>query len=398
MSPGRCASSRRLSASLSTWRIRRGRILASLRLPPELHAGQGPGARLKQADSAGYSLFAERINVGGNVFLDNGFSATGTVSFSFARIGRSLRIIPETLAEGGNSTAFDGSSLNVASTLLWAPRRHVLNAVSLEGAIASELEDHWTAERPDGYWPTGGLLDLNGFVYNRIVGTDQPTVSQRLAWIRSQYPWPPSAGSRSKTPRRPIATQPYSQLERVYRAAGQDRQATTVAIAMRRDIRHYGDIALIGRFGNWLMDYTVSYGYQPWRALVSLVTVYGSVVVLAWIAQRYNAAIVPIPQNAAGIHGTLSAGMCTSSYPCFNAAGYAFDTVIPVINLHESDYWRPNPATTWGMILWVSSMLGAIYGWILALLAGGGSARVLAVLGAAPPPGQDSPRSQPVNP
>jgi len=290
----------------------------SLRLNDAEIAGQlvCSGARLEQADPTGYSLFAERINVGGNVFLDDRFSATGAVSFSFARIGRSLRIIPENFAEGDNRTAFDGSSMNVASTLLWAPSKHVLGAVSLEGAVASELEDHWTAERADGYWPTGGLLRLNGFVYGRIVGTDQATVSQRLAWIRSQYPWSPSAGPHPKTPRQPIAAQPYSQLEWVYRAAGQDRQATTVAIAMRQDIRHYGDIAFIGRFGNWLMDYTVRYGYQPWRALVSLVAVYVSVVALALIAQNYNAAIVPIPQNAAGIHGTLSAGHCVNNYPC----------------------------------------------------------------------------------
>lgn len=367
----------------------------SLRLNDAAIAGQlvCTSARLRQADSSGYSLFAERISVGGNVFLDDGFAAAGTVSFSFASLGRSLRIIPESFTEAHDSTAFDGSSMNVAGTLLWAPSKPVQGAVSLEGATTGELEDHWTAERPNAYWPTGGLLHMNGFVYNRIVGTNQATVRERLAWIRGQYAWTLGGGSSQKARRHPIATQPYSQLERVYRAAGQDRQATSVAIAMRRDIRRHADIALIGRAGNWLMDYTVRYGYQPWRALASLATVYVSVVIVALIAQRYNAAIVPIPQNAVGISGALSAGKCTSSYPCFNAAGYAFDTVVPVINLHEADYWRANPATTWGLILWLFSIIGAIYGWLLALLAGGGSARVLAVLGGAPPPGQDSSRS-----
>ena len=349
------------------------------------------GARLERAFGDDYSLSAERIAVGGSVYLGDGFSAAGPVSLSSGRVGGSLWLMPRRLTERDDSIAFDGSGMNVASTLLWRPEEQVAGLVNLQAAVAQELEDYWTA-RHNGYWPVGGRLRLNGFTYARIGGDNQATVGQRVAWIRSQYGQPAVNGLASNAGFMPVAyaAQPYSQLEKAYRAAGQYSQANITAIAMRRDLRQLGDLSWVAKFGNWLMDTTVRYGYQPWRALTALAMVYIVVLVVAFFAQHQKGSIVPVPQNAAGIQAKLSPQQCTSVYPCFSAAGYAFDTVVPIINLHQADYWRPNPSTPWGSVLLIISTLGAIEGWALALLAGGGSARVLAALGSPAPPTQDN--------
>ncbi len=60
------------------------------------------------------------------------------------------------------------------------------------------------------------------------------------------------------------------------------------------------------------------------------------------------------------------------NYPCFNPYGYAFDTVVPIINLHQADYWRPNAANAWGYVcLWVF-WVGTVFGWLAVTLAAAG--------------------------
>jgi hypothetical protein len=78
-----------------------------------------------------------------------------------------------------------------------------------------------------------------------------------------------------------------------------DGRARKVAIARRADLRKYGELNPYRKFGNWLLDKTIKYGYQTWRAGVVLVVVF-----VAFL------------------------------YP----AGYTVDTVIPLINVHQADY------------------------------------------------------------
>ena len=57
-----------------------------------------------------------------------------------------------------------------------------------------------------------------------------------------------------------------------------------------------------------------------------------------------------------------SATQCTSNYPCFYPVGYTIDTVIPIINVHQADYWGPDGHAPWGWVwvggTWVATGLG----------------------------------------
>jgi hypothetical protein len=72
--------------------------------------------------------------------------------------------------------------------------------------------------------------------------------------------------------------------------------------------------------------------------------------------------------NVAGLNPVPSAARCTSAYPCFYPAGYAVDTVIPIINVHQADFWGPSGQVPWGWI-WVAVTWTATgLGWALVTL------------------------------
>jgi hypothetical protein len=294
----------------------------------------GPG-------SDGYALVADRLKVSGDVILDQGFTAAGAISLSSVRVDGSLR---------------------------WEPSEPVAGLVSLEDAVIGELQDSWIGpgrtERHNGFWPAvhKGKLLLDGFTYARIGGAHPAKLEQRLAWLGSQR-----KRTADRTAER-FATQPYEQLAKVYRQAGQDKEAREVAIARRRDLRWYGDLSRSGKFGNWLLDFTIRYGYKTWRAVAGIIVLYAAVLLFLWFA-RYHNAIIPV-QTTTGLHPAPTAGSCSSHYPCFNPFGYAIDTVIPLINVHQADFWGPNEsAGLWGTACVFVTYVGIGFGWAFATLA-----------------------------
>lgn len=186
-------------------------------------------------------------------------------------------------------------------------------------------------------------------------------MTQRLDWIRSQY-----RGRPSGHPAQPFAAQPYRQLSDVYRRAGQEDEARTVEIAMRRDMRSYGNLALAQKTLNWILDTTIRYGFQTGRALAGIALLY-IVVFLAFLAaQHQGSLIVAINLNNPQLHPT--AMQCVTGYPCFYPAGYAFDTVIPLINIHQADYWQVNGHHPFGWAWVLGSWIATALGWFLATL------------------------------
>jgi hypothetical protein len=316
-------------------------------------------ARLTGRDNDGLSLAAYGIQVSGDVWLDKGFTATGGVSLKSARIGRRVWLQGK-LAVDENDLALDAAGAQIADTFLWAPAEQVAGRVSLDGAAVGELDDDWT--RANGFWPTGARLSVKGFTYTRVGGANAANVEERLDWIRSQYPDPVPVGDTQVV----FATQPYEQFAAVCRRAGQDAAARKVAIARRADLRRWGKLNPYRKFGNWLLDKTIKYGYQTWRAGVGLVAVFVVFLALSVLGQHLHV-IVPVG-DIRGLHPVPSATQCTSSYPCFYPAGYTVDTVIPLINVHQAEYWGPDGHAAWGWIWVGGSWVATGLGWALATL------------------------------
>jgi hypothetical protein len=320
------------------------------------------GARLTGSNKYGMALSASEMTTGGSVYLDKKFTAAGAISLVSARIGDSVYLKPAALASG-DKIALDAARAQITGTLDWAPAAQIFGQVKLTGAAVGELDDDWSAGRPNGHWPTGGRLRLDGFAYDRFGGNHPATAKQRLDWIRSQY-------TDSATGKAGFATQPYEQLVAVYQRAGQDAQARDVAIARRADLRRYGELKAFSWAGNLLLDWTIKYGYQAWRAGVGLAIVFVSFLVMSVVAQHHHV-VVPVG-NVAGIQPIPVATQCTSSYPCFYPVGYAIDVVIPIINVHQADNWGLDGHSPggWGWVAgsWAATALG--WAFVTLLVAG----------------------------
>jgi hypothetical protein len=315
------------------------------------------GARIGGQDSGGVALRAGGIQVG-SIYLTDEFAADGKIWLRSARLRGSVYLAPKQPAAG--VTGLDASNAQIAGTLSWMPTAQVAGEVNLAGAAAGELVDDWGSGRHNGYWPVPGHLHLDGFIYGRFSGSSPASVGQRLAWIRSQF----QTGARPGL--EPFATQPYEQLAAVYRRAGQDDEARKVAIARRSDQRKYGNLRPHRKVGDWLLDKSIKYGYQTWRAIIGLIILYAAVWGASYFAQQHGL-ITPVG-NITGLHPAPLATKCTSAYPCFYPAGYAIDTVIPIINIHQADFWGPNGNAPWGWT-WVAGTWAATgLGWGLATL------------------------------
>jgi hypothetical protein len=141
-------------------------------------------------------------------------------------------------------------------------------------------------------------------------------VDKRLEWIRSQYRsvrpqsqaspalFPAALPAQADEKRRrreraaangstKFATQPYQQLANVYLAAGRDADARKVAIARRRDLRAFGNLSRPAWFGNWLLDFTIRYGYRTWRAVIGLAILF-AIVVVFFSFFRLHGGVIPV--------------------------------------------------------------------------------------------------------
>jgi predicted acyltransferase (DUF342 family) len=314
--------------------------------------------------SEGNALVADGLKVGHDVLLGRGFTAAGAISLESACINGSLSASMKKLPDAAAELAFHAPGMQITHELRWMPTEAFTGPVNLEDAQVGQLRDDWAGARgsANGYWPSGGLLRLDGFRYARLGGDHQATAKQRLSWIQSQYLRTAAPGRERR-----FATQPYEQLANVYQQGGQDKEARIIALARRRDIRRYGDLTWYRNTLNWLLDRSIQYGYQTWRAVLALALVYVAAVVIFWTAQHHANLIVPV-MNAGS--GPAPAAMhCTSGYPCFYPAGYAIDVVIPIINVHQASFWGPNGDAPWGDALTVFTWLGTAVGWALATLA-----------------------------
>jgi hypothetical protein len=334
----------------------------------------------------GIALASRGANVGGSVYLDRGFTAAGTVILSRSDIGGSVAchgarlgvskelgsLVCERMKIGGGVVLSEGfvaaGSVSLRDTVIgralrWEPGEQARGQVDLEGARAQYLVDDWSNERVLAYWPEGRLR-LTGFVYDGFGGDSHATVEQRLSWIRSQYRTKPEHSAALMVV--PFATQPYRQLADVYRRAGQESEARAIEIALRRDLRRYGNLSLQRKALNWLLDVTIRYGFRTGRVLAGILGLYLIVFLACLFAQHQDNLIIASNLNNAGLHPT--ALRCVTGYPCFYPAGYAFDLVVPLINIYQADHWQTNGHHQLGWVWVLGTWIATVLGWLLATL------------------------------
>jgi hypothetical protein len=267
-------------------------------------------------------LTAVDLTVVRNFFANIGFTATGEVSLHGASIGGELNFNGACLAnESGLALDIGAASIQT----LRMPQERPVGAVDFTNAKVGVLVDDQDS------WPT--VLGLRGFAYDVLQNGHQNSrvdVQQRLKWLNRHVDG--------------YVPEIYDQLSNTYRRAGQPDKARKVAIASQWRRR-----SPLNPF-NWLLRWSVGYGYRNWLAAI-------------WLA------VILVAGTAAFSHIRMT--VTTSHPPKFNAFGYTVDTTLPIVSLGQKSAWQPQ-----GSGVYLSYTLTGL-GWILTTAAVAGLTGVL---------------------
>jgi hypothetical protein len=319
------------------------------------------------------ALSFESATIAGKLILGPDFSALGRVVLSHARIQGDLVVDgkdPEHRVHLANDgTALQAFGLAVQRAIVW---HHVETAgfVDMRHASCAILEDDvasWpartvSAARPPGaglpyaelnYRSAGrGILRrpasygsglvLDGFVYQGLAGRDVDWKSRKAIFDKA-VDW--------------NKPQPYLQLADVYRRQGSVNESRKVQIARLNAAYHPLSP------WRWVLQGLIGYGYRPLRSVIFL-AIMGLLAGFAFSAAGHHDGFVPAEYPHPP--GVTSRVCRPSVYPCFRAYAYSADSILPVLNLRQRQYWAPDFVKNPWIGYWAWA-LGAI-GWIIGLL------------------------------
>lgn len=268
----------------------------------------------------------------------------------------------------------------------------------IDGTLAMTGTSVGTIHDEAACWPKPGDLLLNRCRYDGFL--DSPVDAEsRLDWLSRQTPqrwgedfWP----------------QPYEQLASVFREMGHGEDARSVLIVKERLQRRARRVRAqnpLWRGILWTTDgilaLTVAYGRQPLLAFFWLILFWGMGVGIFDYAERRgafkpNSAVVlrapewtlcglekaqqrtmfstPQPVNGLAEKGQTQLACYrsrieASSYPEFNPWMYSLDTLLPVIEIGQKAFWRPDPSMPGGELAIGYFYFQSLVGWALSLLA-----------------------------
>lgn len=373
-------------------------------------------------NSGKVALNGERLKVGGDVFLCEGlwrkdktvraerFRAVGEVKLIGANIDGSVKFTGASFADeqanGAGSVNLFGAT--IGRELVWTqivsakevtldlrfvkvaklsddhtswPRRDKLRLDGLVyGSISSEALEHTRSSLKDQGW--GRFVRFMIALFERLVapfrGDGRASgagrgVKVRIEWLRRQ-------GAQ-------FHYQPYEQLVAILRRDGRDNDAKTVLIAKARDRARLTRMPVFNRFWHSFLGLMIGYGYRPWRAFRIAVFI----VALGYIlfGQGHKAGIITESKEMEYVSavGRESVDIpdpqpqVTEDYPKFNSLMYSLDVFIPLVDLHQANYWLPNAklggrlfqsepfsTLTSGRLLCIYMWFHILVGWILTTL------------------------------
>jgi hypothetical protein len=255
----------------------------------------------------------------GDASFHAGFTTNGIVDLRLAHIGRGLSFNHARFV-GTGENGLNAQRAQIDGTFYWVDiTRTPGTMLDLSNARAASLWDDASS------WPSPGRLSIDDFVYGDIMGGPTDAKS-RLEWIARQ----PSG----------FRPQPYGQLAKVMRERGSDIGAIDVMIAKEQARRRVGGLGLGERIWNVLLEVTIGYGYRPMRAIwwIFFFVVLGAVL-FGW---GYRERTIT-PTESAAYDCFVRNGEPPLHYPPFNAFVYSLENFLPIVDLHQGIYWRPNP-------------------------------------------------------
>ena len=336
------------------------------------------------------AVAAEAVEVGGSILLRSA-TIDGEVRLLGARIGGDLNCTSTVISNPGHD-ALQISRAVVEGAFFLRKDAQVNGILAMTGASVGTIHD----EAP--CWPRKGDLLLNRCRYGAFIGAPVDAES-RLDWLSRQVPerwgedfWP----------------QPYEQLASVFREMGHHEDANTVLIEKERRQRRarrkrarnpLWRAALAAADG--VLAVTVAYGRQPLLALAWLAFFWALGVGVFGYAERQGAFKPNSPvvlrarewtlcgfdrseQRLLAASQEVASGLAdkgetqlacfrrqweASSYPRFNPWIYSLDVLLPVLEMDQKTFWRPDPLKPSGEAALRYHHFQSLVGWMLSLLA-----------------------------
>lgn len=296
-----------------------------------------------------------------------------------------------TVIENPGAGALDLSRSTVKGAFFLRREAKLAGTLALTGASIGTIHDDAAC------WPKLGDLLLNRCRYGAFI--DGPTDAEsRLDWLARQTPqrwsedfWP----------------QPYEQLASVFREMGHGEDARAVLIVkerLQRRARRARSRSAVWRIllaaTDGILGLTLAYGRQPLLALVWLLFFWLLGVVVFSYAERQgavmpnSAVVLRAPEwTLCGIERTEKRSLVAtvqaqglaapgqnqlacfrdrweaSSYPAFSPWMYSLDALLPVLDMGQRAFWRPNPSKPGGRVAINYFYFQSLVGWALSLLA-----------------------------
>jgi hypothetical protein len=248
---------------------------------------------------AAVAIQGDNMTVFGRMLCGKGFRATGSVLMPRARVEGELSF------EGGHLRGETALSLNnaVIDDLNLRTAEPASGQVDLRHARCAVLRD------APATWPA--QIALDGLVYEAIDSSPAYlAVKDRLRWL-----------TREPEGFRP---QPYEQLAVLYRQLGSDSAARHVLLAKQR--AQSRERRLHQRVVGRLLDWTVGYGYRPWRAAT-------------WLA-----VMLAIGTTAFTVRQPVPDGAVTRE---FDPLIYTLDLLLPISAFGLREDFAPVGSTRW---------------------------------------------------
>jgi hypothetical protein len=299
------------------------------------------------------ALVLDRIEVGGDMRLDEGFAAAGLVSLRRAQIGGDLDCTSAAFDRVGDAAWGDGTSLvldraRIGGTLRLGQLAAPLLGASFAGTHVKALVDDLST------W--GERLVLDGFAYSRF-GEGAPLDARfRLAWLERQ----PTSHLGDD-----FRMQPWRRVIHVLRRMGHAASADDLAVRREQRLRRIGRIGealpaalrWAARAAHGLFGALAGYGWRPRRLVAWSLGVWLLGAALFGQAQQ-EGALLPYGLPA------LSP---------FSPLAYTLDLLLPLVDLNEKRHWLPAPGAAagfgWSDIVRLAGWAVTLFGWTVALLA-----------------------------
>lgn len=339
---------------------------------------------------AGVAIDASESTIGGSVVLRKA-QLKGEMRLPASSINGDLDCTAAHFDHSGK-LALDLSRTAIRGAFFLRRGAAVKGTLSMTGASVGTILDEADC------WPAYGDLLLNRCRYDAFI--DGPTDAKtRLDWLARQAPerwgedfWP----------------QPYEHLASVFRQMGHGEDARAVLIekerlqrGARRARARNPLVRAILRVVDVVLGATLAYGRQPLLAFLWLLLFWiAGVGIFAYAEARGafkpNSAVVlrsqewtlcglkssdevwlvSIRQSVRGLAEPDETQLScfrrqweASSYPKFNAWMYSLDALLPVLEMGQKDFWRPEPRKGGGALAISYFYFEAIAGWALSLLA-----------------------------